>query len=56
MSLCPQVTVECPSCGHVFVAVEEAEAACTACGEELAWGRLRREADGTWRATPAAQR
>jgi rRNA maturation endonuclease Nob1 len=55
MSLCPQVTVECPGCGHVFVAVEEAEAACVACGHELAWSRLRRDADGTWRAAQAAK-
>jgi endogenous inhibitor of DNA gyrase (YacG/DUF329 family) len=56
VSLCPQVTVECPACGHVFVAVEESDAACVACGHELDWSRLRPEGDGTWRAAqPAPQ-
>jgi uncharacterized OB-fold protein len=55
VSLCPQVTVECPACGHVFVAVEESEAACVACDGELAWLELRREADGIWRAAQTAK-
>jgi endogenous inhibitor of DNA gyrase (YacG/DUF329 family) len=56
VSLCPQVTVECPACGHAFVAVEESDAACVACGHELAWSRLRPEEDGTWRAAQVAER
>ena len=54
MNVCPQVTVECPSCGHLFVAVQEAAAGCAACGHELAWSELRRDRDGTWRAVLTA--
>ena len=55
MNVCPQVTVECPACGHVFVAVQEAGAECAACHGELFWAELRRDDDDTWRAYPRAR-
>ena len=49
MNVCPQVTVECPGCGHTFVAVQEAGAECVACGRELVWDTLRAGDDDVWR-------
>jgi ribosomal protein S18 acetylase RimI-like enzyme len=37
VAVCDQVTVECPGCGHTFVAVREADTHCAECGRELRW-------------------
>jgi hypothetical protein len=56
VSVCDQVTVECPGCGHAFVAVQEADAECVACGLALEWSVLRSGDDGIWRAAGAGER
>jgi hypothetical protein len=44
--VCPQVNVECPACGHAFVAVPESPASCAGCGRELAWSELAPDGPG----------
>lgn len=39
--VCPQVTVECPECGHTYVAVPDARATCVECGAEHSWNPVR---------------
>jgi ribosomal protein S18 acetylase RimI-like enzyme len=39
--VCPQVEVQCPACGHVYVAVPEGEASCSACGQVYSWALVR---------------
>ena len=39
--VCPQVTVECPACGHAYVAVPDGEATCAQCGHAYSWAEVR---------------
>jgi ribosomal protein S18 acetylase RimI-like enzyme len=46
VGVCEQVEVECPRCGHSYVAVPDGEASCAECGHELSWTEVRTARSG----------